>query len=67
MEHVTTVWKTTLALVLRNLQVKTVKVCLVFVSLFSHYFHTAFFPCHFFVRANCVPRELYLEVIKNVH
>ena len=67
MEHVTTIWKTTLALVLRILQVKTVKVCLVFVSLFSHHFHTAFFPCNFVVRANRVPRELYLKVIKNVH
>ena len=48
MEHVTTIWKTTLALVLRNLQDKTVKVCLVFVYSYSHYFHTVFFPCNFF-------------------
>ena len=48
MEHVTTIWKTTLALVLRNLQDKTVKVCLVFVCLFSHYFLTVLFPCSVF-------------------
>ena len=47
MEHVTTIWKTTLAPVLRNLQDKTVKVCLVFAYSYSHYFHTVFFHATF--------------------
>ena len=35
MEHVTTIWKTTLVLVMQNLQDKTVKVCLLNLYVYS--------------------------------
>ena len=57
MEHVTTIWKTTLALVLRNLQDKTVKVCPVFVCLFSHYIPYSISSMQPFLSTTCVPRD----------
>jgi len=48
MEHVTTIWKTTLVLVMQNLQDKTVKVCL-----------SSQFVCVYFI-FSAFPRESFL-------